>query len=72
MLNRERAKCAADLFNQTPAVVPVTDKHANFDQLVMLEAAVDLVKQGRRETRLADAQVRSQVVGTGPERAANG
>ncbi|MND07195.1 hypothetical protein D3C83_290210 [compost metagenome] len=51
--------------------MPVTDKHADFDQLVAPEAEVDLLEQRRGEPRLANAQVRPQVVGTRSERATN-
>ena len=67
MLYRVRPKRAADFTDHALAFVPVTGEHAHLDQFVAAEAALDFPEHRGRDTCLANADERSQVVGAGAE-----
>jgi hypothetical protein len=62
-------KRAADLIDQALAFVVFAGQRADFDQLVTLETLVDFPEEGSGKSRCANAQIRVQMMRTGPERA---
>ena len=72
MLDRRCIQAGADFGEQGPALVALDAVDAHLDQLVRLEAAVDLGEDGVAEAILADAGNGVQAMGAGAQRPALG
>ena len=72
MLDRRGVQRVADSRQQRLAFAPVVAEDADLDQLMRGERVVDLAQHCRRESMLADAGDRVQVVRFGAEGAAFG
>lgn len=72
MLNRRCGQCVADVSQQVGARRMFVCKHADLDQFVAAETAVDFLQDGCSETVVADYYDGMQGVRTGTEFAALG